>query len=122
CVDDHRVQRLAKRRVLRRTEGVTTAAPPSLPSSDEARAKAQASALAIAPGESLLPSQEVVSAPPTPRPQPVIVYLILVIGSIAMLVPFAFMLSASLKTYPEVAAGTLGLPKKVQWQNYPESL
>jgi multiple sugar transport system permease protein len=52
-----------------------------------------------------------------------LVYVLLVGGAIVMLVPFVFLISASLKTEAEVSAGALKLlPAKVQWGNYPKAL
>lgn len=52
-----------------------------------------------------------------------LVYLLLGLGSIAFLVPFYFVLGASLKTEAAVAAGDfLSLPLPAQWSNYPRAL
>jgi multiple sugar transport system permease protein len=50
-------------------------------------------------------------------------YVLLVAGALLMLIPFVFLMSASLKTEAEVSAGALKLfPDKVQWANYPKAL
>ncbi|MGA2442088.1 MAG: carbohydrate ABC transporter permease [Tepidisphaeraceae bacterium] len=50
-------------------------------------------------------------------------YALLVAGAIAMLVPFVFMLSSSLKTDPEIQHVPPSiLPKTIEWHNYPDAL
>jgi ABC-type glycerol-3-phosphate transport system permease component len=55
-----------------------------------------------------------------------LVYTLLVLGSVAFLLPFYFIVNGSLKTNSEVQAGNFtALPKKlsdVQWANYPDAL
>jgi multiple sugar transport system permease protein len=55
-----------------------------------------------------------------------LVYTLLVLGSVAFLLPFYFIVNGSLKTNSEVQAGNFtALPKKlsdVQWSNYPNAL
>ncbi len=53
----------------------------------------------------------------------VLVYGLLVLGGITMLIPFVFMLSASLKTGTQVYRfPPEWIPNPVQWSNYPEAL
>jgi multiple sugar transport system permease protein len=53
----------------------------------------------------------------------IIPYAILIIGAILMLIPFVFLVSASLKTEAEVSSGSIKvIPGKVQWSNYPRAL
>jgi multiple sugar transport system permease protein len=56
----------------------------------------------------------------------ILAYLLLVLGAIAIMVPFYFVVNASLKTDAEVQSGDLiSLPKSlddIQWKNYPRSL
>ncbi|HZZ44830.1 MAG TPA: carbohydrate ABC transporter permease [Tepidisphaeraceae bacterium] len=55
--------------------------------------------------------------------QQFLIYTLLVLGAVILLVPFLFLLSASLKTEAEVNAGPLKiLPDKIQWSNYPRAL
>lgn len=53
-------------------------------------------------------------------------YSILVLGSLAFLLPFYFIINGSLKTNSEVQAGNFISPPKnlsdIQWQNYPDAL
>lgn len=56
----------------------------------------------------------------TPKP---FIYLLLVIGSILFIVPFYFVLNASLKTDAEVQRGDfVSLVRQPQFENYPEAL
>jgi ABC-type glycerol-3-phosphate transport system permease component len=58
-----------------------------------------------------------------PPGQKVLTYALLVMGAVLLLVPFVFLVSASLKTEAEVNAGPLKLvPDVVQWGNYPKAL
>lgn len=50
-----------------------------------------------------------------------IAYLLLGIGAIVALVPFAITILASLKTGPELVQGILSLPEEPQWGNYREA-
>jgi hypothetical protein len=53
----------------------------------------------------------------------VVTYTLLVLGAMVLLIPFVFLVSASLKTEAEVNAGPLKLvPSRVQWSNYPTAL
>ncbi len=57
------------------------------------------------------------------KPRDVAVYAVLILGAIVMLVPFVYLVSASLKTEAEVSSGSLRvLPERVQWGNYPTAL
>jgi len=53
-------------------------------------------------------------------------YAILLVGSLAFLVPFYFVINGSLKTEAEVAAGDFVAPPRslaqIQWSNYPRAL
>ena len=50
-------------------------------------------------------------------------YAVLIIGSVVMLVPLAWMLLTSLKSYPEVIASPpTWLPENARWGNYREAL
>jgi multiple sugar transport system permease protein len=50
-------------------------------------------------------------------------YTLLIVGSIVMIIPFLFLVSASLKTESEVSSGSLKLiPRAVQWANYRNAL
>lgn len=66
------------------------------------------------------------SARPSSSVQPMLAYAILLIGSVAFLVPFYFVINGSLKTEAEVAAGDFVAPpkslKQIQWSNYPRAL
>jgi ABC-type glycerol-3-phosphate transport system permease component len=53
----------------------------------------------------------------------ILTYALLLAGSILMLIPFVFLVSASLKTEAEVSSGSLKvLPDAAQWSNYPRAL
>jgi ABC-type glycerol-3-phosphate transport system permease component len=58
--------------------------------------------------------------------QTLLAYCILVIGSIAFIVPFYFVVNGSLKSDAEVQAGDFNAPPKtlreVKWSNYPKAL
>lgn len=55
------------------------------------------------------------------RPQRLVVYIVLVLGAIVMLSPYALMIATSLKTYPETIANPQSfLPAVPQWSNYIE--
>ncbi|MBC8107798.1 MAG: carbohydrate ABC transporter permease [Anaerolineae bacterium] len=60
------------------------------------------------------------------RTHKIIAYTILVLGSLAFLVPFYFVINGSLKTEAEVAAGDFVTPPNtmasVKWSNYPLAL
>ncbi|WP_428940735.1 carbohydrate ABC transporter permease [Fontivita pretiosa] len=66
------------------------------------------------------------SARPSSSVQQMLAYAILLIGSVAFLVPFYFVINGSLKTEAEVAAGDFVAPpkslKQIQWSNYPRAL
>jgi ABC-type glycerol-3-phosphate transport system permease component len=50
-------------------------------------------------------------------------YTLLILGAIAMLIPFVSMLSSSLKTDPEIQHVPPSiLPKTIEWHNYPDAL
>ena len=55
-----------------------------------------------------------------PRVGLALVYLLLVAGALTMLVPFAWMVTTSLKALPEVFATPLALPASPRWDNYAE--
>jgi multiple sugar transport system permease protein len=67
-----------------------------------------------------------VGADRVPTRQKIIAYTILVLGSIAFLVPFYFVVNGSLKTEAAVQAGDFVTPPAsadaVRWSNYPASL
>src|SRR5262249_3463890 len=55
--------------------------------------------------------------------QKAVIYALLVAGGLLMLVPFVFLVSASLKAGAEGNAGALKLvPERAQWSNYPRAL
>jgi multiple sugar transport system permease protein len=58
--------------------------------------------------------------------QRMIAYTTLVLGSVAFLLPFYFILNGSLKTNSQVQAGNFTAPPKkladIQWSNYPDAL
>jgi ABC-type glycerol-3-phosphate transport system permease component len=66
------------------------------------------------------------SASSSRRMQTLLAYCILVIGSIAFIVPFYFVVNGSLKSDAEVQAGDFNAPPKtlreVKWSNYPKAL
>jgi multiple sugar transport system permease protein len=80
---------------------------------------------ATAPGAGDIASTNRSIAPRSPRHSK-LVYLILVIGSLAFLLPFYFILNGSLKTEEAVQAGDLITPPQsisdVHWSNYPRAL
>ncbi len=45
-------------------------------------------------------------------------YVVLILGSIIMLVPFAWMVSTSLKVDTEIFGGIQWIPTEIDWQNY----
>jgi multiple sugar transport system permease protein len=79
-------------------------------------------AIGLAPRAIILPRErgEMHMRPQMGR---IITYLLLVTGAIGMLVPFVSMLSASLKTDPEIqhVPPTI-LPKTFQWHNYRDAM
>jgi ABC-type glycerol-3-phosphate transport system permease component len=56
------------------------------------------------------------------RAEKILAYTLLVVGSIAFLVPFYFVVNASLKTDAAVHAGDFISPTDFRWQNYPRAL
>jgi ABC-type glycerol-3-phosphate transport system permease component len=56
------------------------------------------------------------------RSEKILAYTLLVVGSIAFLVPFYFVVNASLKTDAAVHAGDFISPTDFRWQNYPRAL
>ena len=64
-----------------------------------------------------------VGGPKWPKVSTVIIYALLIAGAIAMLVPFVFMISSSLKTDPEIqqVPPTI-LPQNFRWNNYIDAL
>ncbi|HEY0739113.1 MAG TPA: carbohydrate ABC transporter permease [Herpetosiphonaceae bacterium] len=66
------------------------------------------------------------AAAPARRPRPVtnlLLHLFLIAGSIAMLLPFIWMLSTSLKTPPQIFTyPPVWLPDPIAWQNYRETV
>ena len=67
--------------------------------------------------------RDATSISPTQR---VLVYAVLLLGSIGFFLPFYFIVNGSLKTNSEVQAGNLTSPPKslgdIQWSNYPDAL
>lgn len=58
-----------------------------------------------------------------PQMAGIITYVLLITGAIGMLVPFVSMLSASLKTDPEIERVPPTIfPEKIQWHNYPDAM
>ena len=56
------------------------------------------------------------------RSEKILAYTLLVVGSLAFLVPFYFVVNASLKTDAAVHAGDFISPTDFRWQNYPRAL
>lgn len=55
--------------------------------------------------------------------QLVLAYLALIIGSIAMIAPFLWMISTSLKSVPEIFAYPIvWIPERIRWENYRDVL
>ena len=81
----------------------------------------------VAAAKEILPSGESPSAESRGRRpwpwQQALTYLVLVAGAVLLLVPFFWMLAASLDTQPHVAGGAIDFAvRHPQWANYPDSL
>lgn len=68
--------------------------------------------------------QAAVPAPRRPRPiRNLLLHLFLITGSVAMLLPFIWMLSTSLKTPPQIFTyPPVWIPDPIAWQNYRETV
>ncbi|HMO27548.1 MAG TPA: carbohydrate ABC transporter permease [Tepidisphaeraceae bacterium] len=92
-----------------------------------ASTRAHAAGLAVPPAEIERPARRrrvrANAAQQLPLGQQIAAYTVLTLGSLLFLIPFYFVVNASLKTDAEVKAGNVVAPViDPQWQNYPQSL
>src|SRR6478672_2191795 len=98
-VDGSGVQRIEERRVLRGIESIVMTV------LQEEKHRAAAAAPIVIPEPRGRRARGFRTMDSTSRTEKILAYALLILGSIAFLIPFYFVVNASLKTEPEVMAG-----------------